>query len=56
MRYAYEVVCYVGNRPNGKVGTYRTRAAADDARRRERQTTRVRRIKVSQELFDTLPL
>jgi len=43
-RYAYEVVAMHGNRVAGRVGTFATLAEANEARRYERMTTRVKRV------------
>ena len=43
-RYAYEVVAMHGSRVAGRVGTFATLAEANEARRYERMTTRVKRV------------
>ena len=52
MIYAWRVLGLVNKRPTGYVRTYRTKAEADDAARRTRVTTRIKRVRVPSDFFD----
>lgn len=49
MKNAYSLTCYVNGRPNGSAGLFTTRASAEEARRHERQSTRIKRERVTAE-------
>jgi hypothetical protein len=53
-KYAYLLVAVSNGRPNGRVGLYKSRRAALEAKQFERQTTRIRRERVPTDLWHSL--